>query len=89
MNDLVILQTHIDFKNDKTTFERALPIISIYGNTLSGIPVQVTVNDFIPYFYALPDSHIETFEFESCLSGASTKGKCLGVEKIMKQSIFI
>lgn len=88
MKELVILQTHIDYMQDTLTLEISYPVITIYGNKLDGTPIQVVVDDFLPYFYVKASAEVNAESLKNTISSCFNKAKCIGIEKVMKQSIY-
>lgn len=88
MSEIIILQTHIDYEQNHLNLEISTPTITIFGNTKDCTPIQVKVNNFIPYFYLKPSLEISEKILEKYILGNFTKAKCLGVEKVIRQSIY-
>lgn len=88
MTGLVLLQTHIDCSQDALDLGVSQPTITIFGNTMDAIPIQVIVRDFLPYFYVQPSSEVNAESLERSISANFTKAKCMGVERTMRQSIY-
>ncbi|KAI4291937.1 DNA polymerase delta subunit 1 [Pancytospora philotis] len=90
MKELVVLQTHVDFYVDSETFDVPKPIVVMYGNTMDGAPIRVEVLDFMAYLYAQPvdGEPVEPEVLSAVLAGSFTKGHCMGVEKVMRKSIY-
>lgn len=88
MKELILLQTHIDYSQDSLNLGISLPTITIFGNVMDASPIQVVIKDFLPYFYVQPHSEINAESLERSISANFTKAKCMGVEKVMKQSIY-
>lgn len=88
MEEMIVLQTHIDSGMDALGLDIATPIITICGNTLDGTPVQVRVTDYLPYFYVQCTAEISISALEKALTASFNKGKCMGVERTMRQSIY-
>jgi DNA polymerase delta subunit 1 len=88
MKELIMLQTHIDFDQNLTSLDLTTPTITIYGNTIENIPVQVRVTDYLPYLYAQTSSKVPLDILEASIRASTTKGQCMGVETVMRQSIY-
>lgn len=88
MKELILLQTHIDYSQDALDLGVSLPSITIFGNTMDGNPIQVVIKDFLPYFYVQPFSKINAESLERSISANFTRAKCMGVEKVMRQSLY-
>lgn len=88
MNEIVILQTHIETSFDSLSLDINTPKIIIFGNRMDTTPIQVIVDDFIPYFYVQSSTEISIEALQKCISANFTKAKCLGVEKVYRQNIY-
>lgn len=88
--ELILCQTHIDFSMDNTALDYPQPVFTIFGVTMSGTPVQVLVRKFFPYFYVeTSNGRVYSEEdMESAISRLDIRGVLLGVEAVMKQTIF-
>jgi hypothetical protein len=51
-------------------------------------PIQIRVENFLPYFYLLPSAEIKSLELKNFINKNFTKAECLGVEAVKKQSIY-
>ncbi|KAL6122571.1 hypothetical protein NUSPORA_00337 [Nucleospora cyclopteri] len=88
MKELIILQTHIDYSINLQSLEIQTPTITIYGKTVENVPIQIKIEDFIPYFYVQCNKEVKINDFENAVKKNFSKGKCLGVEKVQKKSIY-
>lgn len=92
--ELIVLQTHIDYMHNNKNLEAVFPTLIIYGKTTEGVPVQIKVDDFAPYFYIqpiLPEEEVEKInvnELEDAFKKSFNKGYCSGVEKVVKTNIY-
>ncbi|ELA42385.1 uncharacterized protein VICG_00484 [Vittaforma corneae ATCC 50505] len=73
---------------DNLSLDITAPTITIFGNTMDTTPIQVRVGDFIPYLYIQPSVEISVDALQSFILGNFAKAKCLGIEKVYKQSIY-
>jgi len=88
MSELIILQTDIDHSQKALSLDVTTSTFTIFGNTIDSVPIQVRVNNFLPYFYVLPSDEISEEELQNLISAHFKKAKCLGVEKVYKQNIY-
>lgn len=88
MEELIILQTHIDYITSQASMENNLPTIVIFGKTINGIPIQVKVNDFLPYFYIETSHPVNPNELEDAIKSTTIKNNCHGVDKVLKKNIY-
>lgn len=87
-DELILLQTHIDYYPNTLTLEKALPVITIWGNTMDSKPIQVQVKGYLPYFYVKPSMEIDSNVLEKEIATSFKQGKCLGIEKVTKMNIY-
>lgn len=88
MKELVILQTDIDYTTNLLSLDNGQPVFTIFGNTMDTSPIQVRVNNFVPYFYVQSSVEISPNSLQAFISSTFKKAKCLGVEKVWKQNIY-
>lgn len=89
MEEIVVLQTHIDYSQDSLSLEISTPQITIFGNTMDCTPIQVKVGDFVPYFYIQPSSPISMeATLETAISKNFKKAKFLGLEAVHRKNIY-
>lgn len=88
--ELVLCHTHIDFHMDGTDLNYSRPVFTVFGAMKSGTPVQVLVRNFLPYFYieACNGRAYKEEDIESAIQRLELRGALLGVQTVMKQSIF-
>lgn len=82
------MQTHIDYSLDSLDLQNPLPKITIYGNRLDTRPIKLLINDFMPYFYIKSEIELEINELEQSIQTNFKKGKLVGFEKTMRQSVY-
>lgn len=83
-----MLQTHIDYTNEALSLEAKTTSITIFGNTMDTTPIQVVVQNFIPYFYVKASEDISEDVLEKYITVHFSKAKCMGVSKVYKQSVY-
>lgn len=88
MEPIILLVTHVDFTQDSLSLAIKSPLITIYGNTMDSNPIQVQISDFLPYMYAETCHSVNASSLERAIVEGYTKAKCMGVQKVMKQSIY-
>ena len=92
--ELIVLQTHVDYNQKSNSLDSIYPTITIYGKTLDEIPIQIKIDDFAPYFYARPllatstEINLNENVIEEAFKRSFDKGKCMGVEKMLKTDIY-
>lgn len=89
MEKLIIFQTHIEYSYDNLSFQTKNPTVTIYGNRKQCCsPIKIIVNDFLPYFYVKTSAVIDPEELKQSIGTHFTKAKCIGVEKVTRQSVY-
>lgn len=88
MAEFILLQTHIEYIPNTLNLEESTANIVIYGNLMDTTPAKIQISDFIPYFYVQPSAPVDSKALESILKHSFTRGKCLGVQTVSKQSIY-
>jgi len=88
MKELVIFQTHIDYRSDTEHSLTKIPYITIYGNLPDCTPVIVNVSDFYPYFYVETGYAKDINLLKESINNAISNNRCISIEKVLKQNIY-
>jgi DNA polymerase delta subunit 1 len=89
-SEIFFLQTHIDYFMDTTSLDTSEPVITIFGTTKKGEPLQVLVRNFSPYFYVQPINEKNLYEdqIKRAIDKLNLKGKLMNITTCMKYPLY-
>jgi DNA polymerase delta subunit 1 len=88
--EVLLCQTHIDYQMSSISLGPQVPVITIFGTMKTGQPIQVLVDNFMPYFYAQAASGKSYSEedLEHAIDRLDLKGALMKVETVLRQPIL-